>query len=37
LDDDMRKQEIARMLSGKDITQKTIEHAAEFLKKGQAR
>ncbi|MBN2619937.1 DNA repair protein RecN [candidate division WOR-3 bacterium] len=37
LDDDMRKQEIARMLGGKDITQKTIEHAAEFLKKGQAR
>lgn len=33
LDDDMRKLEIARMLGGKEITKKTVEHAAEFLKK----
>jgi DNA repair protein RecN (Recombination protein N) len=33
LDEDMRKMEIARMLGGKDITKKTVEHAAEFLQK----
>jgi DNA repair protein RecN (Recombination protein N) len=33
LDDTMRKMEIARMLGGKDITKKTVEHAAEFLQK----
>jgi DNA repair protein RecN (Recombination protein N) len=33
LDEDMRKLEIARMLGGKEITKKTVEHAAEFLKK----
>lgn len=33
LDEDMRKLEIARMLGGKEITEKTVEHAAEFLKK----
>jgi DNA repair protein RecN (Recombination protein N) len=30
-----RKMEIARMLGGKEITRKTMEHAAEFLRKGQ--
>ena len=35
LDREMRKLEIARMLGGKEITEKTKEHAAEFLKKGQ--
>jgi DNA repair protein RecN (Recombination protein N) len=34
LDKEKRKMEIARMLSGKKITQKTVEHAAEFLQKG---
>jgi DNA repair protein RecN (Recombination protein N) len=34
LDNDMRKIEIARMLGGKDITKKTVEHAAEMLQKG---
>jgi DNA repair protein RecN (Recombination protein N) len=33
LDETMRKMEIARMLGGKDITKKTVEHAAEFLQK----
>jgi len=33
LGDEERKMEIARMLGGKKITKKTIEHAAEFLKK----
>lgn len=33
LDDNERKLEIARMLGGKDITKKTMEHAAEILKK----
>jgi DNA repair protein RecN (Recombination protein N) len=33
LDEHMRKMEIARMLGGKDITKKTVEHAAEFLQK----
>ena len=33
LDEDTRKMEIARMLGGKDITKKTVEHAAEFLQK----
>lgn len=37
LDEKKRQQEIARMLSGKEITKKTLEHAAEFLKKGQTR
>jgi DNA repair protein RecN (Recombination protein N) len=36
LDKDKRKMEIARMLGGKEITQKTVEHAAEFLQKGRA-
>lgn len=35
LDDESRKMEIARMLGGKDITDATIEHAAEFLRRGQ--
>ncbi|MEE8597384.1 MAG: DNA repair protein RecN [bacterium] len=35
LDREMRKLEIARMLGGKEITEKTMEHAAEFLEKGQ--
>jgi DNA repair protein RecN (Recombination protein N) len=35
LDDESRKMEIARMLGGKDITDATVEHAAEFLRKGQ--
>ncbi len=35
LDEEMRKLEIARMLGGKEITKKTVEHAAEFLQKGQ--
>ncbi len=30
-----RQLEIARMLGGKEITKKTMEHAAEFLRKGQ--
>ena len=34
LDDAMRKLEIARMLGGKDITKKTMAHAAEILQKG---
>lgn len=33
LDEKMRKMEIARMLGGKDITKKTLEHAEEFLQK----
>ncbi len=33
LDEDMRKMEIARMLGGKEITKKTIEHAEEILQK----
>ncbi|KPK69412.1 hypothetical protein AMJ87_10520 [candidate division WOR_3 bacterium SM23_60] len=33
LDKEKRKMEIARMLGGKRITQKTVEHAAEFLQK----
>jgi len=37
LDEKKRRHEIARMLGGKEITKKTLEHAAEFLKKGQAR
>ncbi len=37
LDKKMRHQEIARMLAGKRITKKTIEHARELLKKGQQR
>ena len=32
IDGEIRKLEIARMLGGKDITKKTMEHAAEFLK-----
>ena len=35
LDDESRKMEIARMLGGKEITDATMEHAAEFLRKGQ--
>lgn len=35
LDAQMRKLEIARMLGGKEITRKTIEHAEEILQKGQ--
>jgi DNA repair protein RecN (Recombination protein N) len=35
LDEQKRKMEIARMLGGKEITKKTVEHAEEFLKKGQ--
>ena len=34
LDDEKRKLEIARMLGGKEITKKTMEHAAEILQKG---
>jgi DNA repair protein RecN (Recombination protein N) len=34
LDAEKRKMEIARMLGGKEITEKTVEHAAEFLQKG---
>jgi DNA repair protein RecN (Recombination protein N) len=34
LDEETRRLEIARMLSGKEITKKTIEHAAEILQKG---
>ncbi len=30
-----RKMEIARMLGGKEITKKTVDHAAEFLQKSQ--
>lgn len=37
LDEETRKQEIARMLGGKEITKKTLEHAAEFLQRGQHR
>ncbi len=33
LDEESRKLEIARMLGGKEITKKTVEHAAEILKK----
>ncbi len=33
LDEEMRKMEIARMLGGKEITRKTIEHAEEILQK----
>ncbi|MGB9720718.1 MAG: DNA repair protein RecN [bacterium] len=33
LDDSMRKMEIARMLGGKEITKKTLEHAEEILQK----
>lgn len=33
LDEAMRKMEIARMLGGKEITKKTIEHAEEILQK----
>ncbi|KPL15929.1 hypothetical protein AMJ74_00290 [candidate division WOR_3 bacterium SM1_77] len=32
---EMRKMEIARMLGGKKITKKTVDHAAEFLQKTQ--
>ncbi|MGB3478441.1 MAG: DNA repair protein RecN [bacterium] len=32
IDGEIRKLEIARMLGGKEITEKTMEHAAEFLK-----
>lgn len=35
IDGEIRKLEIARMLGGKDITKKTMEHAAEFLEKRQ--
>jgi DNA repair protein RecN (Recombination protein N) len=35
LDEEKRRMEIARMLGGKEITKKTVEHAAEFLRKGQ--
>ncbi len=35
IDGATRKLEIARMLGGKEITEKTMEHAAEFLRKGQ--
>ena len=35
IDGEIRKLEIARMLGGKEITEKTMEHAAEFLRKGQ--
>lgn len=35
IDGETRKLEIARMLGGKEITKKTMEHAAEFLRKGQ--
>lgn len=34
LDSEKRKMEIARMLGGKKITRKTVEHAAEFMQKG---
>ena len=37
LDEKTRKQEIARMLAGKEITPKTMEYAAEFLKKGKGK
>ncbi len=37
LDDDMRTAEIARMMGGKEITKKTLEHAAEILQKGRRR
>jgi len=35
LDEETRKREIARMLGGKEITKKTMEHAAEFLERRQ--
>jgi len=35
IDGETRQLEIARMLGGKEITKKTMEHAAEFLRKGQ--
>lgn len=35
LDEEMKKLEIARMLGGQEITEKTMEHAAEYLQKGQ--
>ena len=34
LDEEMRELEIARMLGGKEITKKTMEHAQEILQKG---
>ncbi len=37
LDQKMRHQEIARMLAGKRITKKTVEHAREMLEKGKRR
>lgn len=37
LDSEKRKMEIARMLGGKRITRKTVEHAAEFMQKGRAK
>jgi DNA repair protein RecN (Recombination protein N) len=37
LDGDMRTAEIARMLGGKEITKKTLEHAAEIMQKGKRR
>jgi len=33
LDEEMRRMEIARMLGGKEITKKTLEHAEEILQK----
>ncbi len=33
LDEEMRRMEIARMLGGKEITRKTLEHAEEILQK----
>ncbi len=35
LEGEMRKMEIARMLGGKEITKKTVDHAKEFLQKSQ--
>ncbi len=35
LDEETRKREIARMLGGKEITKKTMEHATEFLERRQ--
>jgi len=37
LDKEKRKQEVARMLGGREITEKTIEHAAEFLERRRKR
>ena len=37
LNNEMRKLEVARMLGGKEITKKTVEHAAEILQKRQSR